>query len=305
MVWRTAQHEVLRRCLRDAVNLCGPLGALARKQKGHLTRNQCAEHGMSHDTIRYRRRSAGWRQVFPGVYRLPGVPNTFANDLIATNLWLGDRGHLFGGTAAYVLGLDGIARPTAIEVAICSGIEAPGIKVHRLMADGRGRTRKVMGLRLPSTELTLLECAATLPVKSVGHAMDDALRRKMTSIARLRSFIADYATHGRTGAKTMRLLIAGRDPHDERVRSVLETKMLRILRQIEGLTFLPDHPIRVADREYVVDFFLPATSIGIECHSRRWHDVERSGERYPAASKAHRSRHRSPLLRLGRCHVRR
>ncbi|MPZ71392.1 MAG: hypothetical protein GEU71_17990 [Actinobacteria bacterium] len=258
------------------MHLNGALGGLARKQAGHLMRGQCRKYGMSDDQIRYRRREAAWRQVLPGVYRLPGVPNSFENDLIATNLWLGDRGYFFGGTAAFVLGLDGIAKPRAIEVAIRRGSGAPGIEAHRFAADSHPRTRRVMGLRLPSTELMLLECAATLPVKSVGRAMDDALRRRMTSVARLRAFVADNAARGRGGTRAMRQLIAGRDPDDERVRSLLETRMLRILRRIEGLQFLPDHPIRVAGRRYVIDFFLPAPSIGIECHSRRWHGVESS-----------------------------
>lgn len=231
---------------------------------------------MSEYKIRYRRRRGAWRQVFPGVYRLPGVPNSFENDLIAAGLWLGDRGHFFGGTAAFVLGLEGIAKPRAIEVAICRGSGAPGIETHRFAANSHPRTRRVMGLRLPSTELMLLECAATLPVKSVGRAMDDALRRRMTSVARLRAFVADNAAKGRGGSRVMRLLVAGRDPDDERVRSSLETRMLRILRKIEGLLFLPDHPIQVGGRRYVIDFFLPAPSIGIECHSRKWHGVERS-----------------------------
>jgi very-short-patch-repair endonuclease len=107
--------------------------------------------------------------------------------------------------------------------------------------------------------------------------MDDALRRKMTSVARLRRFIDDESAPGRRGTKTMRRLITGRDHRDERVRSMLETKMLRILRRIKGLQFLPNHPIQVERSRYVIDFFLPAAFIGIECHSRRWHDVERSG----------------------------
>ncbi|MPZ70878.1 MAG: hypothetical protein GEU71_15345, partial [Actinobacteria bacterium] len=142
-----------RECLGVDVHLNGALGGLGRKQAGHLTRGQCLRLGMSDYKIRYRRRRGAWRQVFPGVYRLPGVPNSFENDLIAAGLWLGDRGHFFGGTAAFVLGLEGIAKPRAIEVAIRRGSGAPGIETHRLAADNLPRTRRVMGLRLPSTEL--------------------------------------------------------------------------------------------------------------------------------------------------------
>ncbi len=247
----------------------------AARQKGHVTRAQLRAWSVSDDQLYRMCKFEGWVEVLPRIYRLPGTPDTWENKLVATGLWLGGRGHFFGPTAAYILRLDGIDRPSEIEVALYTGVAPEGLRGRRLLPQDRPPTRSVNGCRVPRVERVLLDLAATSTPKIVGLALDDALRRSLTTIDRLQAFLADHA--GRRGMKTLTKLVSGRDPRDEKVRSVMETKMLRILKRIEGFEIIPNYKVIIDGHTYFIDFYLSAVCLGIECHSRRWHDTESSG----------------------------
>lgn len=250
----------------------------AAKHLGNITRAEARAFGLGGDQLLYRVHVRGWAEVLPGVYRLPGVPDTFESRLEATKLWLGQRGHFTGPTAAHIMKLHGIERPGRIEVAMHLDCAVPpGLLLHRLQPEDRPAIRRVSGLRVPEVERVLLDCAASLPLPAVGRAMDDALRRNMTTVAALRAFRDEHCGRGVRGSKIFRTLIAARDLNDEKVRTVFEARMLRILRRIDGLEFRPDFHVRVGSEDYFLDFYLPGPRIGLECHSRKWHDTERAG----------------------------
>lgn len=248
----------------------------AEKQLGHITGTEARGFGLSRTQLQYRVRAQGWTKVMPGVFRLPGAPNTFESRLVATKLWLGRRGHFAGQTAAHILGLNGVSQPERIQVAIASGSGCRGLETRRLRPDDRPRLHNVTGFPLPPIERTLLECAATLDHETVGLALDDALRRRMTSVERLKGFLGSAGGKGLRGIKRLRLLVTARDENDERVRTIFETRMLRILKRIEGLEIRPDFHVIAAGRSYYIDFYLPEGALGIECHSKKWHGTERS-----------------------------
>jgi hypothetical protein len=216
---------------------------------------------------------------------MPGIPDTYEGRLVAAKLWMRGDGHLFGSTAAHLLRLDGIDRPDAIQVARYQDARTPSwIKVRRLRPDDRPRIRNVAGFRVPVVERVLLEVAASEPPRAVGLALDDALRRGMTSLDRLTAMLDSECGKGKRGTGTLRKLVRGRDYSDERVRSAFETKMLRILRRIEGLEIVPDYRIVVGGRTIIMDFYLPDGVLDIECHSFRWHSgnegLNRDAKRY-------------------------
>jgi very-short-patch-repair endonuclease len=244
---------------------------LAESQCGNITREQLRDCGFSDRQIRIRRASGDLICVLPGIFRLGGVPESLDSLLVATSQWMAYEGFFNGTTAAYLLRLDGIPKPDRISVARQAGYEAPGwLKVCRLETSDNPSTRWVQGFRISSPERALAECISLLPTRQVGRALDDALRRRLTTLDRMWSFL-ETSWKGRRGARVLRELLRMRDDRDEKVRSCFETKMLAILRRIRKHRFVPDFGVEVDGERYFVDFYLPAAGLGIECHSFRWH----------------------------------
>ncbi len=245
---------------------------IAAGQHGYLKGTQAYSGGMTEKQLRHRRSSGGWVKVLPDVYRLPGVPETFEGSLMAVQLWMGGDGFFWGPTAAYLFGLDGIDEPRPIEVVRFSGANHPSLKVRRLGRRNAPRLRWHRGFRTASVERILLDVAAALPVRIAGRALDDALRRRLTTLDRLKRFLSEQEDgRGRIGSKPLRMLVEGRDLNDAKVRTVFETRMLRILKRIGAFSIQADYPVEVGGDKYFLDFYIPAARLGIECHSFRWH----------------------------------
>ncbi len=148
--------------------------------------------------------------------------------------------------------------------------------------------RAVAGMHGTTIERALLDACASYPAAMVGKAMDDALRRRLTTVTRLRASIPTDP-RGIRGARAFLKLVRGRDLNDQEVRSEMETRMLRILRRIKHHDLVANHEVLGA-KKYFLDFAFPRAFLGIECHSRRWHG--------PGRLNADLARHRH-LQRLG------
>ena len=183
---------------------------MAQSQRGHLTVRQVLSCGMSDRQIQHRRAVGGWVVVLPDVYRLPGVPDTFDGFLMAVQLWMGDDGFFIGLTAAYLYSLDGMEKPARVQIARFSGVGHPSLKVKRITRNDAPRPRWIAQLRTCPMEHILLDVAADAPPKVAGRALDDALRRRLTTLDRMNRFLDEECGRGRRGSKTLRRLIAGR-----------------------------------------------------------------------------------------------
>lgn len=244
---------------------------LAETQGGHITWTQLRDSGLSPTQIGHRCRTQGWVRILPQVYRVGGVSDSFEARMDAANLWLGERGHFCSTTAAHLLGLEGVSRPTRITVARTSVPPTPPwLKVTRLAPEDRPSVRSVSGRRVPGIERVLLDLAAEIPITDAGRALDDALRRRLTTIVRLITMLEREPTRGRKGVASLRALLRARDLRDERVRSGFESRMLGILRRVDG-NVEADHEVIVSGERFVLDFYFPDVRLGIECHSIKWH----------------------------------
>ena len=126
------------------------------------------------------------------------------------------------------------------------------------------------GIPVTTAARTLLDLAAVSPADAVEEALDEALRRGLVTLSRLRWRMDELGR--RPGSGTMRRLIDARRDGGRAVKSVLETRVLRLLKR----TRLPrperQHPVR--DRGHVVaivDFAYPEFKLAIEADSYQWH----------------------------------
>ena len=243
----------------------------AEAQHGVIHRSQAIEAGLSPSAIGRKLALGKWSEVHPNVYHLGGAPETPLSKLFAAWLWIGD-GFISHTSAARLWELDGIPDAEQIELTAYRGTRAEGVRVHRLRPTDRPPLRVIHGMAVTSIERTLFDLAGDLPLRYVGLAMDDALRRKLTTLDRLWEAWKAFGRKGRKGTKAFKILLFGRDDREGLLRSRLESKMLRILRRVSPP--VPNHRVTDGSRVAYLDFAYPTLKIGIETHGALWHHGE-------------------------------
>jgi very-short-patch-repair endonuclease len=117
-----------------------------------------------------------------------------------------------------------------------------------------------------------LDLGAVVPGPRVGKALDDALRKSLTTLDRLQQELANVGGRGKGGSKILRQLLSLRDDRDGRLESQLEEATLRLLRtsrlpRVEVQFVVAEagaHPPRL-------DFAYPPFKVGVEAYSYRHH----------------------------------
>jgi very-short-patch-repair endonuclease len=108
-------------------------------------------------------------------------------------------------------------------------------------------------------------------------ALDDALRKRMTTLERLWAELDATGGPGRKGSAVFHQLLGLRDDRDGSMESRLETATKRLLATSRLPVVTPQ--FRIFDgRSYIarLDFAYPHALLGVEAHSFRWHaDLER------------------------------
>ncbi|HEY3669468.1 MAG TPA: hypothetical protein VGN51_00905 [Acidimicrobiia bacterium] len=87
------------------------------------------------------------------------------------------------------------------------------------------------GIPTTSIEQTLLGLAAVVDPPIVEMAVDRALHRKLTTLARLQQFVQHKGKQGRNGVGVLRALVGDRDPRAGVPESPMETKLKQLLRR--------------------------------------------------------------------------
>jgi very-short-patch-repair endonuclease len=119
---------------------------------------------------------------------------------------------------------------------------------------------------------TLIDIAAVLSRDLVEEALDDALRRGLTSIPRLRWQIERLSARGRRGIESIRSLVAEgsevRRPND----SVFATRLARKLRAAGLTDAVSQYPIYDGKKLLaIVDFAFPYARVAVEADGYEWH----------------------------------
>lgn len=237
--------------------------ALASSQLGVLSRAQALKSGMSTRVLERRVSSGRWKVALPGVYVPRPVPSSWEQRLMAVVLSGGHTALVSHRSAAALWGLDGFNRQQ-LEISVKSGHQIPGAIVHRRRDADDPSTSRIGVFAVTSVERTLLDIARLTPPRRLGLALDDALRRRLTTVSELEGFVATLP-RGRVGRKALGNLVAQRDELDEALESPLESALLDLLRA-HGLPLrVPQYLISEAGRIIArIDFAYPEIRLGIE-----------------------------------------
>jgi len=185
-----------------------------------------------------------------------------------------------GRTAAVLWGFDLFVEPRQVELVMAASRNRDAQRgvVLRRMRGAVGVEVEVLGLapvRVLSPEMTVVDCALTLPLREAVVVADSAMRTGKVSLTGLQQLAEAHLHHPR-GARLRRVL----DLVDPCSGSVLES-LLRVLLRQHGLS--PESQVNLVDAHggFIgrVDFLLREQRLVIECDGRRWHDPEDARER--------------------------
>ena len=244
----------------------------ARRQYGIFTRWQARSAGYSAKAIRLRIDDGRWEIVHRNVLAFASTVPTWHAQQLAACFW--SKGVASGKSAGFLHELPGCTSPP-IEVTTTNRKVMPrcGIIVHltKWMPD----EQRVNVARIPTTSVdrTLLDLAGQLPRRRAAIALDDALRRGLTTLGSLDHCLWLTARRGRDGCGVLRDLMKDRWQLDALPSSALETVLLEML--VDAGLPMPtlQHEIRRPDGAFVarVDFAYPDRRLIIEGHSKQWH----------------------------------
>lgn len=254
----------------------------ASRQKGLITRKRALNLGLSEDALFRRVASERWRLVFPGVYAVSGAPEDWIQTLLGGCLWAdGVASHRAG---AAVWGLEGF-RGTLIEITTERRVRSTGtgVVIHHRALDRKDRT-VFSGIPVTTPSRTLLDLAAVADLPLVEAALQDALRKGMTTMFRLRLLLDRSAGKGNPGVRALRRLVGDSSASRRITETRLEARFLEVVS--DASLPLPVLQYRIRDARHVLarlDFAYPAEKLGIEADGFRFHsgpeDFQRDRER--------------------------
>jgi very-short-patch-repair endonuclease len=221
--------------------------------------------------IERRTASGRWKVSHPGVYVLTGSVPSWWQSLSAAVLWAGPGAVASHRAAGKLWGLDGL-RSQPVEVTTTHDRRTPDVVVHRTRDLPRQDVGALHGIPVTSPARTLIDLASVLDEETLETALDNTLVRGLTSLSRLNRRLGHFGDRRQRGLGILKQLVAARDPRAAPPESVLETRLMRLIRRA-GLP-PPVTQFQVLDRGRVVarlDFAYPQAKVGIEADGYRYH----------------------------------
>jgi very-short-patch-repair endonuclease len=159
----------------------------------------------------------------------------------------------------------------SVELSTTRRMRRSSIIVHFAAIPKCDRSR-VASIPVTSVTRTLFDLAAVASREAVEVALDDALRRRLTSLKQLLMRLEDLGGKGRRGAGVVRSLLVDRDPKKPPPESVLEARLIQLLRRAQLPE--PTRQFQVSERGRLLarlDLAYPDVMLAIEADGYRYH----------------------------------
>jgi len=210
-----------------------------------------------------------WIRLHEGAYVVRGAPITWRTHLAAVTARMAGDFAFSHRTAAALMGLDAVP-DGHVEIVTPHTPRLPGVTVHRIRRS-LPPIIHVGGFPVTSAHRTVLDLFSVLPPKVAELALDDALRKKLTTVDRLWNEYVDTCERGRNGCGALRSALLRRDHRDGTLQSRMEAKLRRIMKALPKPSAEPQFPVDTPDGRYFIDFAFPDIKLGIEAQGIRWH----------------------------------
>ena len=251
----------------------------ARLKHGVLSRQDVVACGVSPQTVTRWARIGRLQMVLPGAFVLPGVPVSWKQRLLCALEWAGPEARISHRSAAALLELDGFPEGV-IEVTTTLKRKPPdGLVVHRVRRMSPHDSTTVGPIRTSTPARIILDLGAVSSFDKVECAVEDILRRKLSSLAALHWELRTQGGQGVPGSGTMKRLLQVRPKGYAPTASRLELKIDRVLRSLVLLFYARQHVIETRLGERRPDFAFPDYKFAVEGDSYAHHSGRRAWER--------------------------
>ena len=269
---------------------------IAEAHHGNFSASHLRDLRVSDAERKYRLSSGRWTAPHERVYRIAGAPRSWRGDLLAACWAGGTRAVASHRSAAAIWGLTG-GRENLVEITCPRWRRAQhdGLIVHESRALSTRDVTAVDNIPVTTVERTLFDMLAVCSRRTVDYAIDNALRRELTTLDELAAMLRRVGRRGLKGTTLLRGLLAERDAQYTPTESERESMMIDAIRS-HGLA----EPVRqfvVRDEHGVfvgrVDLAYPELMITIEYDSYQEHVGKQALVRD--------SRRRNAIAALGYC----
>jgi len=251
------------------------LARIASVQQGVFTRAQAEACGLSDAIISWRQRTRRWVRLYPRVYAYAGAPTTWQREAIAACLYFGDGAAVSFRAAAAFRNFPGFKR-SRIDITVPRARNRSRVYTLKVHSSTFGLPVEDItvtdGIPVTKPARTLMDLATVEPEDVIERCLDDALRRKLISLAFLDRWLDHPRRSKHRGARVLRRLVdarAGAGATD----SPLETRTLRLIRSARLPLPMLQYVVRDDDGPVArVDFAYPRERVAIEVDGFRYHD---------------------------------
>jgi hypothetical protein len=226
-------------------------------QHSVATATQLKALGVSRAVTRARLAAGEYVEIGNGAIALAGAPRTPAQQLMAACLIAGPAAVASHQSAAWLWGFLPAPDRHAITVPRNVFARVAGVEVHHL-TDRPVHVLSRRGITCTDPIRTLIDLAAVVDSGDLDNAVDGALASGLLTVDSIEAQIAVLGRRGRSGTGKMREALARRGLNGAPNPSVLESRVLRLLRQ-GGLTPLACEVSVVQDGRYRIDVQLTPT----------------------------------------------
>lgn len=249
--------------------------SMAEQQFGVIRRDQVLAW-LTERQLERRVKAKAWEPLLAGVYRIPGAPRSWHQDLKALALWAG-RDYAFSHeTAAALHGFQRFKQEKLV-LSVARHVRTPvipdrgDVELHRVEPFGSKDRCTVSGVKVSSPTRTLLELGRGTTDDDLRATVDEALRRQLTTVEKLAVALTRQKKTRPRGLTFLRALVHEYQGGDGPCESELESLVLELILQ-SGLP-RPERQksIKVAGRFRRLDFFFEQFGVILEADGYAWH----------------------------------
>lgn len=252
------------------------LAEIAERNHGVILTADALALGISHAGLSRRVARGSLKRLHQGVYAIAGMPSSPRQTLLAACRWGGPGTAASHRAAGYLWELDGFS-DCVLEISSPRRLRSSKIVSHPVTSLPLEDTTQIDGIPVTKVERTLVDLAGVLEVDRLEDALDCCLRRRQTTVNRLRLRLR--AETGRRGIGKLRDLLTERDDRGHPSASRFETRLNRLF-LTAGLPALREYTVWDGG-EFVarVDFCYPEAKLIVEADGYRWHSHRRAWQR--------------------------
>jgi very-short-patch-repair endonuclease len=251
------------------------LAHLAASSHGVFLTSDALSVGITPQALGRRRAKGVIRRLHKGVYAMTCVPPSSKQVLLAACRWGGAGSAASHRSAAALWELDGFTLDKA-ELWSPRYLKSERVKA-RVNTVRLADLTEIEGIPVTRIERTLVDLAGIVDADELEDALDSALRKRLTTVRKLRLRIR--AESRRKGIGTLRSLVDERDDRGRPSASRFETRLNRLLLR-SGLPAIREFTVWDGG-EFIarVDFCWPEARLIVEADGFRWHGGRRAWQR--------------------------